>query len=152
MNATKTHQGILALRSSLARTKSILRKTSPCTSRRQLTHFRFASTSPQSFTGEQHGLSNLRGILTIAIPSILLTWGVLEYYDPHQRGQHSHMMRQALLGKHLLHFPNHRSPDRDLHADENKEIGRAHDCVEVHVSDVEKWVEQHPAYVNLGRR
>ncbi|KAK5069972.1 hypothetical protein LTR70_010720 [Exophiala xenobiotica] len=61
----------------------------------------------------------------IAVPSSLVTYLVLQYFDPRQRGTHSAAMRQKLQ-------------------DENKRIGRAHGCQEMHASDVEKWVRDHP--------
>lgn len=29
-------------------------------------------------------------------------------------------------------------------SDENKVIGRAHDCEEVHEQDIDKWTQEHP--------
>jgi len=65
------------------------------------------------------------GWLKIAVPSALTTYLALQYFDPHQQGAHSAAMRQKLQ-------------------DENKRIGRAHGCSEVHASDVDKWVKDHP--------
>ena len=105
MNTTKILQAVSTLRSPLLCTKRIPTRPFRTAGLYRLNQSRFASTDSQLSRDERRGLSNLRGILTIAIPSIFLTWALLEYYDPHQRGQHSHMMKEKLLGTYLLaHF------------------------------------------------
>lgn len=47
---------------------------------------------------------------------------------------------------------NYRNANWNFRADENKTIGRAHDCAEVHLSDVEKWAEQHPEHSEHWKR
>ncbi len=39
-------------------------------------------------------------ILKIAIPSVVVTYATLQYFDPHQTGQHSAAMRESLHGQH----------------------------------------------------
>lgn len=63
--------------------------------------------------------------LKIAIPSATVTYLILAYMDPDQRGAHSRRMKRQLQ-------------------DENKRIGRAHGCQEIHASDVRNYLENHP--------
>ncbi|KAK5215370.1 hypothetical protein LTR47_009942 [Exophiala xenobiotica] len=76
---------------------------------------------------------SMKGILKIAIPSVAVTYATLQYFDPHQSGKHSAEMRQRLQ-------------------DENKRIGRAHGCEEIHLTDLDKWISKYPEEAEHWKR
>ncbi len=47
-------------------------------------------------------IANTKAILKIAVPSVAVTYVVLQYFDPHQSGRHSENMRKYLHGEHEI--------------------------------------------------
>lgn len=106
-------------------------------------------------------------ILKIAVPSVVVIYATLQYFDPHQMGQHSAAMRESLHGQHQppvafevgLHeglpfcpvslVPGQSNLLMYNLPDENKCIGRAHGCEKVHLQDLDKWISEYP--VGPGR-